>query len=127
MWQIKARALCLDPRLSGLQGHPFSQPSNKDVGFLASPSTANGTPGVPYGNMYFKRDLGRLGGSVRCPTLGFSSGPDLPVCEFEPHVGLHTVEPAWDSLSLSLSLSASVSLSLSLPLTLKKKKKNTSR
>ena len=54
--------------------------------------------------------------SVRRPTLGFSSGPDLPVCEFEPHVGLHTVEPAWDSLSLSLSLSLCLCLS-------KKKKK----
>ena len=40
--------------------------------------------------------------SVKHPTLGFCSGHDLMVCEFEP---FHTdsVEPAWDSLSPSLS------------------------
>ena len=34
--------------------------------------------------------------SVKCPTLSFSSGHDLTVCEFEPQVGLltHSVEPA---------------------------------
>ena len=43
--------------------------------------------------------------SVECPTLDFSSGHDLVVREFEPHVGLCTdsVGPAWDSLSPSLS------------------------
>ena len=64
--------------------------------------------------------------SVKCPTLDFSSGHDLTVCEFEPHMGLcaDRVEPAWNSpslsaptwLTLSLSLSLSFSLSLSLSL-----------
>ena len=42
--------------------------------------------------------------SVGCLTLDFSSGHDLAVRGFEPHVGLHTdsAEPAWDSLPLSL-------------------------
>ena len=46
--------------------------------------------------------------SVKCLTLDFSSGHDLTICEFEPHVRLSAdnVEPAWDSLSLSPSLSA---------------------
>ena len=45
--------------------------------------------------------------SVKCPTLGFSSGHDLMVCETEPCIGLCavSVEPAWDSLSRSLFLS----------------------
>ena len=45
-------------------------------------------------------------------TLGFSSGHDLTVCKFEPHIRLRTVssDPAWDSLSLSLSLSQSAPL-----------------
>ena len=54
---------------------------------------------------------------VKCPTLGFGSGHDVVVCEFEPYVGLHadSAEPAWDSLSLSLCSSpCSLSLSLSL-------------
>ena len=44
--------------------------------------------------------------SAKCPILGFGSGHDLAVREFEPRAGLLTdsVEPAWDSLSLSLSL-----------------------
>ena len=62
-----------------------------------------------------------LGGSVNERlTLGFSSGHDLTVREFEPHIG-----PALtDSLSLSLSPSFSdppllvLSLSLSLSFTL---------
>ena len=51
-------------------------------------------------------------------TLGFGSGLDLTVHEFERRVGLFadSKEPAWDSLSLSLSLSLSVSLSVSLSL-----------
>ena len=42
--------------------------------------------------------------SVKCRTLGFSSGHDLTVCEFEPCIGLCTDsgESAWDSLSPSL-------------------------
>ena len=36
--------------------------------------------------------------SVKCLTLGFSSGHDLRVRELEPHIGLCTdsTEPAWD-------------------------------
>ena len=43
---------------------------------------------------------------VKHPPLGFGSGHDLMVCEFEPRVGLcaHNVDPAWDSQSLRLSL-----------------------
>ena len=42
--------------------------------------------------------------SIERPTLCFSSGHDLMVCGFKPHVRLHAdrAEPAWDSLSLSL-------------------------
>ena len=42
---------------------------------------------------------------VERPTLGFHSGHDLTVLEFEPCVGLSTdgAEPAWDPLSPSLS------------------------
>ena len=42
--------------------------------------------------------------SIKCLTLGFSSGHDLTVHKIEPHIGLCTVsmEPAWDSLSLFL-------------------------
>ena len=45
---------------------------------------------------------------VKRPTLGFSSGHDLTVHEFEPRTGLcaDSVEPAWDSLSLPLHLLA---------------------
>ena len=47
----------------------------------------------------------RVAQSVKHPTLGFGSGHDLTVCEFEPHTGLRadSAEPAWESLSLSLS------------------------
>ena len=38
--------------------------------------------------------------SVKRLTLGFGSGHDLTVREFEPH---DSVEPDWDSLSLPLS------------------------
>ena len=44
--------------------------------------------------------------SVKHLTLGFSSGHDLIVHEFEPCISLcaDSVEPAWDSLAPSLSL-----------------------
>ena len=44
--------------------------------------------------------------SVKPVTLDFSSGYDLTVREFEPHVRFCTnsVEPAWDSLLCPLSL-----------------------
>ena len=43
--------------------------------------------------------------SVKYLTLGFGSGHDLTVCEFEPCFELRavSVEPAWDSLSILLS------------------------
>ena len=42
--------------------------------------------------------------SVKPVTLDFSSGHDLTVCGFKPHIGLcaDRVEPASDSLSVSL-------------------------
>ena len=42
---------------------------------------------------------------VKHPTLGFCSGHDFTVHEFEPHVGLcaGSAEPGWDCLSPSLS------------------------
>ena len=56
--------------------------------------------------------------SVKHLTLDFSSGHDLTVHEFEPHIRLCTdsVGPASDSVSPSLcpSLTQAVSLSLSL-------------
>ena len=44
--------------------------------------------------------------SVKHLTLGFCSGHELMVCEFEPRIRLcaESAEPARDSLSLSLSL-----------------------
>ena len=49
-------------------------------------------------------------------TLGFGSGHDLTVREFEPRVRLcaDSGEPAWDSLSLPLSAPPPLALSLSL-------------
>ena len=43
--------------------------------------------------------------SVKLPTLGFSSGHNLTVCEFKPPSGLQadSAEPAWDFLSVALS------------------------
>ena len=43
--------------------------------------------------------------SVKFPTLDFSAGHDLTICEIKPCVGLcaDSAEPAWDSLSPSLS------------------------
>ena len=70
---------------------------------------------------------GRLGGSVKLPTLDFSSGYDLIVREFKPCIGLCTdsAEPAWDSLSPSLSLPLPHlhSFFLSLKINIKKKRK----
>ena len=42
--------------------------------------------------------------SVKCLTLGFSSGHDLSVHGFKPRIGLSadSAEPAWDSVSLFL-------------------------
>ena len=54
--------------------------------------------------------------SVKRPTLGFGSGHDLTVREFDLRVGLcaDSWEPAWDSLSLSLSAPPPLALSVSL-------------
>ena len=43
--------------------------------------------------------------SVKRPTLDFSSGHDLMVHEFKPHIMLFTdsLKPAWDSFPLPLS------------------------
>ena len=53
---------------------------------------------------------------IEWSALGFGSGHDLTVHEFQSHFGLCTdsTEPAWDFVSLSLPLSGSLSLSLSL-------------
>ena len=50
---------------------------------------------------------------VKHPTLGFGSGHDLTVHEFEPHTGLcaESTEPAWDSLSPSPSASPLLAVS----------------
>ena len=57
----------------------------------------------------FKRKLknfcvveGLLRGSIKCSTLGFSSGHDLTVRGFEPCIELRdgSAGPAWDSVSL---------------------------
>ena len=44
---------------------------------------------------------------IKRPTLDFSLGHDLMVCEIEPCIGLHadSVEPIWASLSPTLPLS----------------------
>ena len=44
--------------------------------------------------------------SVKIPTLDLSSGHDLTVREFKPHIRLcaESAQPTWDSHSLSLSL-----------------------
>ena len=56
----------------------------------------------------------RVAQLVKCLTLGFSSGHDLTVHEFEFHISLcaDSAEPAWYSLLLSLSLSAPPLLAL---------------
>ena len=52
---------------------------------------------------------------VKRPTLSFSSGHDLMVCEFEPHIGSAlTVQSLLGILSVCVSLSLCLSLSLSL-------------
>ena len=65
--------------------------------------------------------------SVKRPTLGFGSGHDLTVREFDLRVGLcaDSLEPAWDSLSLSLSAPPLLALSVSLSHTINFKKKKT--
>ena len=83
-------------------------------------------------HLFFKNVLISRGAwvsqSVKHPTLGFSSGHDLMVCEFKPLIRLcaDTVESAWNSLfpfSLSLLHSHSVSPSLlSLSLSFSKNK-----
>ena len=57
---------------------------------------------------------------VERPTLGFSSGHDLPICEFEPRIGLLAVsiEPASDPLSPSLSVPPPLARWSVLPLSL---------
>ena len=52
---------------------------------------------------------------VKHLTLGFGSGRDLTVREFEPRVGLcaDSAEPAWDSLSSSLCPSPARAVALS--------------
>ena len=55
-----------------------------------------------------------LAQSVKRPTLGFGSGHDLTVCEFELRNGLcvDSAGPAWDSLSLPLYPFPALALSL---------------
>ena len=59
--------------------------------------------------------------SVKCPTLDFSSGHGIMVCESEFRVKLcaDSEEPAWDSLTLSVSapppLTSPCTSNLSLP------------
>ena len=50
-----------------------------------------------------KKNLTHSGGAwvaqlVKHPTLGFSSGHDLTVREFQPHIGLH--DTAWSLLGI---------------------------
>lgn len=55
---------------------------------------------------------GSLSGSVcTCLTLGFDSGHDLIVCEFEPHIGL-CADSCGACLGLSITLSAPPQLTL---------------
>ena len=80
---------------------------------------------------YFTNGSEALGGSVP-EASDFSSGQDLAVCGFQPHVRLwaDSLEPASDFVSPSLSsppllvLCLSLSLSLSLCLKNKNLKKN---
>ena len=53
--------------------------------------------------------------SVKRPTLGFSSGHDLTVHEFEPHIGVCAdgAQSAWDFLPVPLCPSPAHTLSLS--------------
>ena len=67
-------------------------------------------------NSEMETHQGHRGGSVvKRPALGFSSGHDLTVREFEPLIGLcaDSVEPAWDSFSPSpVSAPSQISLCL---------------
>ena len=48
-----------------------------------------------------------MGGTVKCPALGYNSGHDLGVLRSSPILGSRLiVESAWDSLSLSPVLPA---------------------
>ena len=87
----------------------------------------NSIPGTEWKKDFFlqeKRGRGAwMAKSVKHPTFDFSSGHDLPVCEFKPRVRLcaDTVEPAWDlSLSPSLCSSPTRAHELSLSLCLSK-------
>ena len=61
---------------------------------------------------------------VKRRTLSLGSSHDLPVREFEPHVGLcaDSMEPAWDSLSPSLGPSATHARSCALFVSQNKRK-----
>ena len=63
-----------------------------------------------------KVDIGAPGPLSRLSVSGFSSGHDLTVCGFEPHVGFCAVgeETAWDSLTTSLCLFLSLFLKINL-------------
>ena len=52
--------------------------------------------------------------SIKPRTLGFGSGHDLTVREFEPCIGLFTdsAEPAWESVTPSLCPSPTLSLKI---------------
>ena len=63
--------------------------------------------------VFFNLGRGHLGDSVAHPTLDFSSGHDITVREFEPHVGFCTDRSLLGIFSLS-SVSAPPLLSLSL-------------
>ena len=60
--------------------------------------------------------------SVERQILGFDSGHNLKVCDFEPRIRLYagSMEASWDSLSLALSLPFPCSRSLSLSFFLSK-------
>ena len=66
--------------------------------------------------------------SVGHPTLGFGSGHDVVICEFEPHIALCAVitEPALDPLPPLPRPSPTRALSFSLKNKHKKKKKKKS-
>ena len=63
---------------------------------------------------------------VKRPALGFGSGRDLTVREFEPRIGLGAdgTEPAWDSLSPCLSAPPLLAHTLSLKIKKEKKKRH---
>ena len=70
----------------------------------------------------------RVAQPVKCPSLDFSSGHELTVCEFEHHVRLcaDREEPAWDPFSPPPSAPPLLMHSLFLKInkyTLKKKKR----